>query len=592
MFNGQLFDEKYRIVATLGQGGTSTVYLGQNIRLGTLWAIKQLNKEKNNKMDLLVEPNILKRLNHPALPRVFDIVEDEHNIYIIEDFIEGVSLDKEIAKNGRYPENRVVTWAKQICDVLHYLHSSTPNPIIFRDLKPSNIILTYDDKIKLIDFGIAREYKEECEGDTVCMGTRGYSAPEQFGSFKQTDARADIFSLGITMYNLLSGKRPEELRFDTSPIKEVIEDISNEMEYIIKKCTELDPAKRFQSVLELKSYLNNCRLEDDCNFIDSFDEIKNYQYGNKEHNTCARKKTKETMNDETPETVLLKENDTNISKRIHREILLRNPKPLVFKKLILAILGNAEFSAELAYVIATLTEFNVALINLDFNLDPSIFLQLDKKLRKALSQGDEEVGLAPFLDFSTEYNYISYEVFERAALSRKDLKSLHLITEPPYYENAKRFKDLDVKLLLEGAYKYYDLTLVLINHSPFDEYSVKVSEKADYIIIPFSASVGIINEKLRYMEYMKDKNCISNARYKAVAFEYKRGIHIPENSLNQILPSYIGSIGYKQQREEFRSLGEDFCTFVSKEFSDDYGRILSNFNIALEKKHKKNWFMR
>jgi hypothetical protein len=94
------------------------------------------------------------------------------------------------------------------------------------------------------------------------------------------------------------------------------------------------------------------------------------------------------------------------------------------------------------------------------------------------------------------------------------------------------------------------------------------------------------------MEYMKDKNCISNARYKAVAFEYKRGIHIPENSLNQILPSYIGSIGYKQQREEFRSLGEDFCTFVSKEFSDDYGRILSNFNIALEKKHKKNWFMR
>lgn len=579
MTSGQLFDEKYRIITTLGKGGTSTVYLAQNIRLGTLWAIKQISKEKNKNMDIFIEPNILKRLNHPALPRIFDIVEDEENIYIVEDFVEGVPLDKELHRCKNFPEKRVAFWAKQICDVLNYLHNMTPSPIIFRDLKPSNIILTHEDKIKLIDFGIAREYKEGCIEDTVCMGTRGYCAPEIYTGLNQTDARADIYSFGVTMYSLISGNKPEELHSDMRAIKEETSGISKAMHYVIKKCTELDISKRFQTVNELEKYLSNLGENDIVG-----------------KNSTAI--TRETRKEEIPETVLLRENDSNIhnTNNIYTEnqgeIAASINKPIVFKKLILAVIGNVEFATDIAYIVAKLTAFRVLLVNLDFNLDPGGFLDLSKKMNKAFYSGDEEVGLKPFLEFSKDYSYIPYETFERAAFLRNDTKSLHMIGECPCYENAENFKTLDVELFLEWAYKYYDLTVVLVNQSPFDTYAVEVSGKADYLIIPFKASPDKLNETKRYIEFMKSKHLISGERYKAVAFDYKRGTHMPENSIKQMLQSYIGSVEYVQQREELNSLGEVFCTFATKGFSDDYGRLLSDFNIILEKKYKKRWFLR
>jgi len=252
----ELFYGRYRILGILGQGGMSTVYLAENVKLGTLWAIKEINKASNSMVDLLVEPNMLKKLKHPALPRIFDIFEDDRSIYIIEDYIEGTPLDKKLIRCGKIPEEIVVMWAKEICDVLLYLHSIRPNPIIYRDMKPSNIILTKEGKIKLIDFGIAREYKIESANDTAYIGTRGYAAPEQYGA-AQTDVRTDIYGLGVTLYHILTGKSPKEPPFEIRPIREFDEGLSVGMEYIIEKCTKPNPSQRYQSVEELMEALES-----------------------------------------------------------------------------------------------------------------------------------------------------------------------------------------------------------------------------------------------------------------------------------------------------------------------------------------------
>jgi serine/threonine-protein kinase len=256
MINGELFDGKYEILEVIGTGGMSTVYLAKNVKLDTLWAIKKINKDCNSYIDLLIEPNILKKLNHPSLPRIFDIIEDESSIYIIEDYIEGISLDKKLLRCGKIPEKVLVKWAVQICEVLIYLHGFKPNPIIYRDMKPSNIILTNDGKIKLIDFGISREYKANVDNDTTYIGTRGYAAPEQYGR-SQSDVRTDIYSFGITLYHLITGKSPNEPPFEIKSIREIDENFSRGMEYIISRCTRPDPNQRYQSVRELIEDLIN-----------------------------------------------------------------------------------------------------------------------------------------------------------------------------------------------------------------------------------------------------------------------------------------------------------------------------------------------
>ena len=205
---------------------------------------------------MFAEPNILKKLNHPSLPHIIDIEEGETNIYIIEDYIDGKSLDKRLKTEKRFDEETVINWSKQLCDVLIYLHNQKPNPIIYRDMKPANIIVTKENRVKLIDFGIAREFKIENDSDTTYMGTRGYAAPEQYGS-SQTDQRTDIYSLGVTMYHLITGKSPNEPPYEFKKIREIDPNFSEGMEYIINKCIQNDPTKRYQSMEELLYDLEN-----------------------------------------------------------------------------------------------------------------------------------------------------------------------------------------------------------------------------------------------------------------------------------------------------------------------------------------------
>lgn len=254
--NNNIFDGRYNITKVLGKGGMGKVYLSQNIRLGTLWAIKEIRKENKNKVDFLAEPNILKKLDHPAVVKIFDFDEDEDNIYIVEEFVEGISIEDELKNVKSIEEKIIVQWAKEICGALIYLHNLKPNPIIYRDMKPSNIMITKNNKVKIIDFGIAREYKSHADSDTTYIGTRGYAAPEQYGT-SQTDGRTDIYSLGVTLYHMATGLGPNDPPYDIMPIRKLKENLSEGLEYIIEKCTRPNPKERYQSAELLLSDLNN-----------------------------------------------------------------------------------------------------------------------------------------------------------------------------------------------------------------------------------------------------------------------------------------------------------------------------------------------
>ncbi len=249
-----LFDGKYKILKTLGKGGTSSVFLAENIRLGTLWAIKEIHKQQGQAIQFLTEPHVLKNLRHPALPRIFDIIENDDYLYVIQDYIDGMTLDALIRQDGPIPESRLIDWAMEICDVFRYLHGLSPNPIIYRDMKPGNLIVDQEGAIKLIDFGIAREFKTDSPNDTVCLGTRGYAAPEQYGS-SQTDPRSDIYSLGVTLYHALTGSGPNDPPYELAPLSES-GGRGTALGRIIDKAMKNNPAQRFQTAAEMHTALS------------------------------------------------------------------------------------------------------------------------------------------------------------------------------------------------------------------------------------------------------------------------------------------------------------------------------------------------
>jgi len=252
---GIVIDGKYEVLKQIGKGGMSVVYLAMDKRLNKQWAVKEIKKTSNGKNDevvinsLLAEANLMKRLDHPSLPRIVDIIDNNQTIYVVMDYIEGESLDKILNEFGAQPQEIVVDWAKQLCDALRYLHSQNP-AIIYRDMKPANVMLKPEGNIKVIDFGIAREYKEQNLADTTVLGTKGYAPPEQHGS-RQTDVRSDIYAFGMTMHHLLTGVDPRPADYMYVPIRQWNPELDEGLEALINKCTKLEPEDRYQNCNEL-----------------------------------------------------------------------------------------------------------------------------------------------------------------------------------------------------------------------------------------------------------------------------------------------------------------------------------------------------
>lgn len=193
---------------------------------------------------------------------IIDVIDTEDSFIIIMDYVQGNSLNKALEEYGAQPQEYVIEWAKQLCDVLGYLHSRQP-PIIYRDMKPANIMLKPDGNVTLIDFGTAREFKEKNLADTTCLGTVGYAAPEQFGGMGQTDARTDIYCLGATLYHLVTGCNPSEPPYEMKPIREINPSLSGGLERIILKCTQRNPEDRYQSAAELMYALDHYKEIDE-----------------------------------------------------------------------------------------------------------------------------------------------------------------------------------------------------------------------------------------------------------------------------------------------------------------------------------------
>ncbi|MCI8893066.1 MAG: serine/threonine protein kinase [Lachnospiraceae bacterium] len=250
---GSVIDGKYEILTEIGRGGMSVVYLAMDTRLNKQWAVKEIRKKGTGKGSqvaagsLLAEANMMKRLDHPALPRIVDIIDHGMTLLVVMDYIEGESLDKLLAEYGPQPEQVVIAWAKQLCDALAYLHSQKP-PVIYRDMKPANVMLKPEGNIKIIDFGIAREYKEQNLADTTVLGTQGYAPPEQYSG--QTDARSDIYALGMTMHHLLTGVDPRRGEAYL-PVRRWKPKLSEGIEMIIDRCVQPAAEHRYQSCREL-----------------------------------------------------------------------------------------------------------------------------------------------------------------------------------------------------------------------------------------------------------------------------------------------------------------------------------------------------
>jgi serine/threonine protein kinase len=254
---GQILDGKYEIIKVLGRGGMGTVYLSKNSRLGNLWAIKEISSQWKNQVDFLTEPNILRNLKHTGIIRIIDIFFEDKNLYIVEDYIEGKTLKEYVEANGKLSSELVKDVSLQLCYILDYLHSLNP-PIVYRDLKPSNIMITPYNKVILIDFGIARVYKEGQEGDTAILGSVGYIAQEQLTK-NQSNAKTDIYSLGATMFFMVTGKSirlSTELMFEENYPKHIPKSLVK----VIQKASAIDPGKRYNNVKMMISELKDILL--------------------------------------------------------------------------------------------------------------------------------------------------------------------------------------------------------------------------------------------------------------------------------------------------------------------------------------------
>ena len=289
---GTILDGKFKIVQVLGEGGMGTVYKVEQVgKPGYFRAVKELLISPNTAADerksaierFDKEIDLLFNLKHPRIPSLILSFQERGNYYFVMEFVPGRSLEK-ILEDSKAPleEDQVITWMMQVCEALSYIHSRTP-PIILRDLKPGNVMVTPDGNVQLIDFGIARKFDPNKRTNTENLGTISYASPEHLGSINapgqkrsaqnpgklvQTDARSDIYSLGATMYHLLTNQEPDPIQTPTAgsilaknPRLRAVQ-IGNRVvcpvEQVIIKAMQQDPAKRFQSADAMRVALQQC----------------------------------------------------------------------------------------------------------------------------------------------------------------------------------------------------------------------------------------------------------------------------------------------------------------------------------------------
>ena len=271
-----LFRNRYFIMSKVGAGGFGLVYKARDIQNGDrLVAIKEVSLLGLHPQAMIEattsfqrEVSVLSQLDHPNLPRLYEYIQTPGHWYLVMDFIAGETLEEYQSKTpkGHLPLSEALDIGMQLCLVLDYLHSQQP-PIVFRDLKPANIMRTPTGQLYLIDFGIARYFKPGQAKDTVALGSHGYAAPEQYGK-AQTTPRADIYSLGAVLHQLLTARDPSEAPFRFQPLRPkshsepgslntgMVDVLVNKLETLITSMLAMDVNKRPPDVARVKQELH------------------------------------------------------------------------------------------------------------------------------------------------------------------------------------------------------------------------------------------------------------------------------------------------------------------------------------------------
>ncbi|MBD5505881.1 MAG: serine/threonine protein kinase [Lachnospiraceae bacterium] len=266
---------KYTAIRCLGRGGEGNVYLARDEDLHRLVAVKQVRGQGEKQCGMENgEADFLRQLKHPMLPVIYELLWDE-GWYLVMEFIQGVTLQDYIDRNGYVPEEQACVWAEQLLDVTEYLHTRKP-PVIYRDFKPDNIMVCPDGHLRLVDFGASAIRNYGVKDGTVMAMTPGYGAPEQYGSARSprehgsseefeegiigkrtyADERSDIYALGKVMYYMLTGADPSKPPYTSLPIRDYQPLVHPWLERVIRKCIEDDPGKRYQMAEEIRRELH------------------------------------------------------------------------------------------------------------------------------------------------------------------------------------------------------------------------------------------------------------------------------------------------------------------------------------------------
>jgi len=267
---------KYEIIRPLGSGGMSKVYLAKDHK-GKLYAIKEMAEFASSVQKevavrtFIKEMKILSSLNHPGLPEFHEKFGCRRRLYIAMEYMEGDTLE-DIIKSSSTPlsEERVLFWSIQLCEILFYLHTLSPEPVIYRDLKPSNVIIDGKGEVRLVDFGIARYYDPQKNRDTINLGTPGYAAPEQCGLEGRSTPETDIYALGVIMHQLLTRHEPSAESFVFPPIRKLNPGVPEQLERIINRAISLNPEDRYFSADIMKEELLGYYREKFGNFTSSY----------------------------------------------------------------------------------------------------------------------------------------------------------------------------------------------------------------------------------------------------------------------------------------------------------------------------------
>ena len=265
----QLLKQRYLLINKLGQGGMGAVYKAQDTNLGDRpVAVKEMIQHDMNPQEVMraskafkQEADMLARLHHPNLPSIHEHFEEAGRWYLVMEFIEGETLEDYLkAQGGKLPFKEVLDIGMQLCTVLDYLHTRQP-PIIFRDLKPLNIMHTREGHIYLIDFGIARHFKPGQARDTIVAYSKGFAAPEQYGE-AQTTIQSDIYSLGAMVHYLLSGNHPARTPFRFAPLPSQGQPGIARLNALIMQMVAIDGNARPSSMAAVKHELHRVATEE------------------------------------------------------------------------------------------------------------------------------------------------------------------------------------------------------------------------------------------------------------------------------------------------------------------------------------------